>query len=118
MIPQPAKEAEITVVTQGEVESTARKLTEFIGKLPEKERAVMGWVMERAAAAPCWFPPPQVPVKPHFPHNHHTVVLSGQADGILVTFTHGGIDVGGPIGPGPGPGGVLGIGGIDGQGQG
>jgi hypothetical protein len=110
---QLAKDPEITVVSKAEVESAARKLTEFIGTLPEKERAVMGWVMERAAAVPCWFPSPSV-AKPHFPHNHHTVVLSGQADGILITFTHGGIHVGGPIGPGPGD--VVGIGGIDGEG--
>lgn len=110
---QPAIANPVTIVTKADVESAARKLTEFIGTLPVKEKAVMGWLLERAGAAPCWFPSPSL-VKPHFPHNHHTVVLSGQADGILVTFTHGGIHVGGPIGPGPGD--TIGVGGIDGEG--
>ena len=111
---QPARNTEVTIVTKQEVESTARKLTDFIGKLPEKEQAVMAWIMERAAAVPCWFPQPQVTAEKHFPHDHHTVVASGQADGILVTFAHGGIHVGGPIGPGPGD--VVGFGGMECQG--
>lgn len=116
MATQPVGIPEVTIVTKEEVESAARKLSDSIGKLPEKERAIMGWLMERASAAPMRFPQPSTIAKPHYPHNHHTVVLGGQADGILVTFTHGGIHVGGPIGPGSGIASVLGVGGIDGQG--
>lgn len=87
---------ETIAVSRTDVQSAARKLTEFIASLPAKEREVVGWLMDRAGSVPALGP---LHVRYHPRGARHLVI--GGADGLLVLISLSGIHVTPPEGPLP-----------------
>jgi hypothetical protein len=44
-------EGEAVAISRADIEETGRKLEDLYHKLPDNERAVLGWLLERAEAA-------------------------------------------------------------------